>query len=241
MALRPVSDLGLADATDVDSRSESAPVRPASRPRIREPAPRTRAPQGVRAARRKRGGLDKLQTEGGERTVVVKKSERPAVPLADEPTSFVQFMVAVELHERLAETSHALALDHRRLRHQKTILGALVWRYINPDQPQSLRELGLALDAFLSTNVSEAPAEVKVAAHLPFSLKYRLDGAALSLRRTRRDATAKTLLSALVWRFVDPVDLDPLILLLEPYYAATRPTPAPLPDAKPTAEAHELQ
>src|ERR1035441_5724752 len=143
MALRPVSDLGLADATDVDSRSESAPVRPAPRPRIREPAPRTRAPQGVRAARRKRGGLDKLQTEGGEaraalvgpspprrkrggldklqteggeRTVVVKESERPAVPLADEPTSFVQFMVAVELHERLAETSHALALDHRRLR-----------------------------------------------------------------------------------------------------------------------------
>jgi len=43
------------------------------------------------------------------------------------------------------------------------------------------------------------PAEVKIGAHLPFSLKYRLDGAALALRRTRRDASAKTLLSALVW------------------------------------------
>jgi hypothetical protein len=54
-----------------------------------------------------------------------------------------------------------------------------------------LRELSAALDAYMQTDISEAPSEVKVGANLPFSLKYRLDGAALALRRTRREATAK--------------------------------------------------
>jgi hypothetical protein len=150
------------------------------------------------------------------------------VPLADEPPTFLQIMVPGELHERLADVSHLLAADHRKLRHHKTILGALVWRYVCPDEPESMRELGATLDAYLSTDLAEAPAEIKAGAHLPFSLKYRLDGAAIALRRTRRDASAKTLLSALVWRHVNPQDVTGLIELLADYQELIRPRPLPL-------------
>ena len=148
--------------------------------------------------------------------------------LADEPTTFPQIMVPGELHERLTDVSHALAVEHRKLRHQKTILGALVWRYVPPDDPKSLAELGSTLDAYLATDLAEAPAEIKAGAHLPFSLKHTLDGAALALRRTRRDASAKTLLSALVWRHVDLRDLAPLVELLAAYHEVTRPRPVPV-------------
>ena len=72
-------------------------------------------------------------------------------------------------------------------------------------------------------------------AHLPFSLKYTLDGAALALRRTRRDASAKTLLSALIWRHVNPTDVGALIELLAEYYdVARRPLPLAQGAAGPT-------
>ncbi len=132
-----------------------------------------------------------MRAEGGVR-------HRPGVSLADEPTIFVQTMLAGELHQRLADASHALAAEHRKLRKYKTILGRSSWRYVRPEDPESLRELGGALDGYLATDIAEAPAEIKAGAHLPFSLKYNLDGAALALRRTRRDASAKTLLSALI-------------------------------------------
>ena len=91
-----------------------------------------------------------------------------------------------------------------------------------------MRDLGEALDAYLATDLAEAPAEIKVGAHLPFPLKYKLDGAALALRRTRRDASAKTLLSALVWRHVDPANVGSLIELLAAYHDVVRPRPIPL-------------
>jgi hypothetical protein len=137
-------------------------------------------------------------------------------------------MVAGELQERLADVSHLLAAEHRKLRHQKTILGALVWRYVDPDDPQRLQELGETLDAYFATDLAEVPAEVKIGAHLPFSLKYRLDGAALALRRTRRDASAKTLLSALVWAHVERDGLPQLLSLLAAYRDALQPTPTSL-------------
>jgi hypothetical protein len=81
----------------------------------------------------------------------------------------------------------------------------------------SLRELGAALDAYLAADVAEAPAEIKAGAHLPFRLKYNLDGAALALRRTRRDASVKTLVGVLIWRYVDPSDTAALAELLREY------------------------
>lgn len=214
MALRPVSALGFEDPTDIDARDEAlvAPAKPRRRASPRKPA---------------RQPAQSLPASVPPTPVVA--VDRPAVPLADEAAIFVQIMVPGELHERLGDVSHALAAEHRKLRHHKTILGALIWRYIDPDDPVLLRELGAALDEYLAGEIAEAPAEVKVGATLPFSLKYRLDGAALALRRTRRLASAKTLLSALLWHHVRRDDLGDLIALLSAYREASAPTPTALP------------
>ena len=213
MALRPVSTLGLADATDLAPASalgaQDAPaVAVASAPPQRRASRRS-----PRASRSPLEGARAIASVGA---------------LSDEPTTFVQIMVAGELQERLADVSHLLAAEHRKLRHQKTILGALVWRYVDPDDPQRLQELGETLDAYFATDLAEVPAEVKIGAHLPFSLKYRLDGAALALRRTRRDASAKTLLSALVWAHVERDGLPQLLSMLAAYRDALQPTPTSL-------------
>jgi hypothetical protein len=241
MALRPVSELGLADATDVEPAGHdrpSVPLRPAAeRPRSTRRSPSRTPTNGTAAGKeRKTAGPEAnvaASQEGSDRAISAPsamrpEAMRPEVPLADEPTTFLQIMVSGELHERLADVSHALAVEHGKLRHHKTILGALVWRYVDPGDPSALRELGAALDAYLATDLAEAPAEIKVGAHLPFSLKHRVDGAALALRRTRRDASAKTLLNALVWRRVDPQDLGPLVELLGAYHNVMRPRPIPL-------------
>jgi hypothetical protein len=220
MALRPVSELGLADATDVDARDTTPPV---SGP----PAPRR--PRARRASRGSGGSRRARSADAQRPRRAPTAAPRPGVSLANEPTIFVQAMLPGELHQRLADASHILAAEHWKLRKYKTILGALLWRYVQPEDPESLRELGAALDGFLGTDVAEAPAEIKAGAHLPFPLKYNLDGAALALRRTRRDASAKTLLSALIWRYVEPGDTGPLAELLREYDEISRPRPAPLP------------
>jgi len=220
MALRPVSDLGLADATDVAERDR--------------PDDQTKARSAVRTGRRRArpsAAKGRVEHPSPPKPVPTPPVRRLAVPLADEPTAFVQFMIAGELQERLADASHLLALEHRKLRHQKTILGALVWSHVDPDDASSLNDLGLSLDRFLETDAAEAPTETKVAAHLPYSLKWSLDGALLKLRRTRRAATAKAMLSALVWRYVDPLQLQNLIPTLEAYQEAVRPRPLPLEEA----------
>lgn len=222
MALRPVSELGLSDATDV-GREDTRRARPRSNPR-RPSSPTDQAVHRRRASATRDPTASKLGTSDPRIAI-----ERSAVLLADEPSVFVQIMVPGELHERLADTSHALGAEHRKLRHQKTILGALVWRYIQPDDAERLRELGAWLDAYLKTDIAEAPDEIKVGAHLPFSLKYRLDGAALALRRTRRAASAKTLLSAVVWRHVDAAEIAELVELLAAYREISLPEPRPLP------------
>lgn len=215
MALRPVSALGLADPTDIDPRDGAA---------VSESQRRQR-PNSRKPAAGKRTELRAKAAPVSPAAVI----DRPTVPLADEAAIFVQIMVPGELHERLADVSHLLAAEHRKLRHHKTILGALIWRYVEPGSPELLRELGAALDEYLADAIAEAPAEIKVGATLPFSLKYRLDGAALALRRTRRLASAKTVLSALLWRHARTAELDALVELLSAYRVASAPTPTALP------------
>ena len=219
MALRPVSELGLTDATD-----RGTPVHGSEAPAAPPGAAATVVEHPRAAQRSKRPASRAATTRASE----ARPATRPAIALADEPTTFLQVMVQGEIHERLTEVSHRLGADHRKLRHQKTILAALIWRHVLPGDVDLLRDLGTLLDAYLQTDVSEAPAEVKVGAHMPFSLKYALDGAALALRRTRRAASAKTLLSALIWRHVDDGRLDELVELLTAYREASRPQPKPL-------------
>ena len=221
MPLRPVSELGLTDATEVEPVARDQ----RQNPRKRTPSDASRPARRSKSQASSNGGAP---AETQDQTSTAAPAHRSGVTLADEPTTFLQIMVPGELHERLTDVSYALAVEHRKLRHHRTILGALVWRYVDPDAPESLRELGGALDAYLATDLAEAPAEIKVGAHLPFSLKHRVDGAALALRRTRRDASAKSLLSALVWSRVDPQDLGSLVELLGAYYDVVRPRPIPL-------------
>ena len=245
MALRPVSDLGLVDPTDVD-------VLPGPRP-----APRDTDAAGHERARERTGALVPVQdpappaeppvgADGGEgasqedeeaERAPSKPRRRPerkrsrkrtaaapdAVPLADELTEFVQFMAAGELQHRLARASLALKRTHPRLRHQKTIIGALVWRYVDVEDPDLKLQLGELLDEFEDDDLAQVPGQVKVGANIPQSLKWRLDAAAVDLQTRHRRASAKGILSALIARHVDPADLDGLIELLEDYDRALRP------------------
>jgi hypothetical protein len=118
MALRPVSELGLADATDVDAR-ETMSTAPAAAPAPRRARPR-RAAATTPASSRKRPRPAAAQPPSS-----AAGAPRLDVPLADEPTIFVQAMLAGELHQRLADASHVLAAEHSKLRKYKTILGSL--------------------------------------------------------------------------------------------------------------------
>ena len=217
MALRPVSSLGLADATDLTPpAATAAAAAPSALTEVAVVKPRKPRRSPSRAPRSRSEPAPDPPSE-------------PAVPpLGDEAAVFLQIMVPGELHERLADVSHLLAAEHRKLRHQKTIIGALLWRYVDPDDRERLAALGETLDAYLATELAEVPSEIKVGANLPFSLKYQLDGAALALRRTRRAASAKTLLSALIWRHVERDDLAELVDLLAAYHQALQPTLTPL-------------
>jgi hypothetical protein len=219
MALRPVSTLGLVDATDVAGRASEAQAPAPARRRAPVTSGQTSSPRPSRrrtAPRPTPAASATMQREPG------------AVDLANENTTFVQFMVPDALQARLADMTYALALEHRKLQHQKTILGALVWRYVDPDDLQSLARLSELLDEFLADELAEEATEHKVGAHLPYSLKYRIDGVVLKLRRTRRAATAKSVMSALIWRYVDPADPDGLVELLGAYRAQLQPRPLPV-------------
>jgi hypothetical protein len=224
MALRDVSTLGLVDATDVVARARETPPAPT-------PAKRRSTSRSAPAGENTRGpGSSTRRTVARPKSAASTQVERePAVAdLANETTTFVQFMVPDALQARLADMTYALALEHRKLQHQKTILGALVWRYVDPDDVQSLARLSELLDEFLGGELAEAAAERKVAAHLPYSLKYRVDGVVLKLRRTRRAATAKAVMSALIWRYVNPADPEGLVELLGEYRAQLQPRPLPV-------------
>ncbi len=160
-----------------------------------------------------------------------------AVPLAHEPTRFLQIMVAGELRDRLARASFELEPTHPRLRHQKTIIAALIWRYVDPQNAEELLALTALLDDFEGDDIADVPGEVKVGATIPASLKRRLDGTALTLRTRHRRVSAKSILSALVARHVDPADLSKLIELLEDYDDAFRPRRKAVSDSERAARA----
>ena len=218
MALRPVSDLGLVDPTTVPVRGDEGAPEPVQVPSAVSVASGPGAPEGPSRPRRARG--KRVSTA---RQPASAEPSRPSVPLADEPTRFLQIMVAGELRDRLARASFQLEPAHPRLHHQKTIIAALIWRYVKPDDAEPLAELSTLLDQFENDDLVDVPGQVKVGANVPASLKRRLDGAVLALRSRHRRVSGKSILSALVARYVDPVDVTELGELLVNYEAAARP------------------
>lgn len=225
MALRPVSDLGLADLTDVEMAPSTAREGDAERAIPDAPGPERRAP-------RRKGGQDrpgKTRSEenaedeppGSEGEPAAgppasrRDTPRPPVPLGDEASSFLQVMVPAELHERLLGAAFELKLARPRLRHHKTMLGALLWRHVDHRDAGSLREMAALIESYLTLPLSETVADVKVGGYVPASLKRHADGVALQLRRTIREVSVKTLVSALIWRYVDPSDEDAFASLVD--------------------------
>ena len=223
----------MSDATEIPLRGE--PDGPSAQGADRAPRgagagakPRQRRPpEAGPRPRARRSGSEEVRARALPTPVGAADTEA----FADERLHFVQIMVAPLLHQRLEDVSYALQVSYPHLRHQKTILGALTWRFVRPEDPEAMRELGATLDAYLASDLSDLPAKTKVGAHLAFSLKHRLDGAALALRRTNRAASTKTLLSALIWANVDPERQGELVELLGAYYELARPRPTSLEHA----------
>jgi hypothetical protein len=78
--------------------------------------------------------------------------------------------------------SFELEPAHPRLRHQKTIIAALIWRYVDAEDADALADLSGLLEEFEDDELVDVPGQVKVGANIGTSLKRRPDGAALSLR-----------------------------------------------------------
>lgn len=217
MALRSVSDLGLVDATDVDV-ADGPPAENGREPGAANeagPAGSAKAPRHApaRKPRRPRARAARPDTTAA-----------PQIPeqLAGEEEFVVNVRVPGEVHALLENVSLTLAGSRdravRRLRLHKTILGALVWRYVRPDDSDALHRLGELLDAYEDTELGDAPGDKRLSVWLPFPLKHAVDQAAASLRqRTGRRASAKVLLSALVWRYARVEELDALLDDLRTY------------------------
>lgn len=148
----------------------------------------------------------------------------PAVPLRDEPLVHLAAGVPADLTHRLADVSFDLAYSHPRLKQVQTIVGGLVWSYVDHENSRKLRALGLLLDEFEQQPLSVAPADKRLAARVPVSLKRRVEGSALRLSRTHRSsANARMIVSALVWKHLvgaeeDPERFDALTEMLAQYY-----------------------
>jgi hypothetical protein len=192
MALRNASDIGVRDVrrfsdlqtTDTLQRADS-PVR----------APRTRAPKPPRQAL----AAVPPNRETGAQTEPEALS-RPL--LGDEPQVHLQAAVPDVVLQRMKVVSFELAEDRRHLRRHQTILGGLVWQYVDHTDQRKLDELADLVDAYLAGPWHGLPEDRRLGARIPTSLKRRADGALLSLAHSRRNASARVLLAALVWRHV---------------------------------------
>jgi hypothetical protein len=223
--LRSPDLVGLPDVRDLTREDGAGSINRAPRERVKPTRP-ARAASRPGKPREKRTPSDQDEVRVGAAAVASLSPPSPGIPLGDEPTRFVQVMVAGEVHERLTQATFDLALEHPKLRHQKTVLGAVLWRHVDHLSPDRVRDAGVLLDAFADGPFADAPTPIKVGAHVPFSLKRRLDGTVLALRRTHRDASAKALLSALVLEHVDTADapsLRALVELLVAYHAELNP------------------
>lgn len=222
MALRDVSDLGLVDATDVVVDDGQAP-------QTHRGAPASQRADAASAERARRAAPPKPRQR---RSAPARRAAAPVQPMPQQLAGEEEFVVNVrvpgEVHAQLENVSLTLAGSRdravRRLRLHKTILGALVWRHVHPDDSDALHRLGELLDAYEDTELGDAPGDKRLSVWLPFPLKHAVDQAAASLRqRTGRRASAKVLLSALVWRYARGDQLDSLLEDLRAYSAQLAP------------------
>jgi hypothetical protein len=129
--------------------------------------------------------------------------------LADEPQVHLQAAVPDVVLQRIKLVSFELAEDRPHLRRHQTILGGLVWQHVDHTDQVKLDQLADVVDAYQAGPWHGLPEDRRVSARMPASLKRRVEGTLLSLAHSRRDATARILVAALVWRHVVSREEDP--------------------------------
>lgn len=150
-------------------------------------------------------------------------ADGPASRPAPEERTFVQIMVAPEVRERLADASFALEDVRPGWHLQQTIVGALIARHVQPDDPQAMDALLERLAAWTEDPLSQRRGEaLKLGWRLPHSLTRRLDKAVLRLRASHRHLapSAKALIASLIVGELTadtPAELEQLIALVGPY------------------------
>jgi len=206
MALRKPDEVGVPDmrrfsglqTTDTEtppdkraSRAARAPRRSTALAPVVTEAPATRPPQSAapRTAESRAGVED-----------------RPL--LADERQLYLQSDVPELAMQRVKLVSFELADEREHLRRHQTILGALVWAYVDHTDQGKLDELADLLDAYRGGPWHGLPEVRRLSARVPASLKRRVQGTVLALSATGRDATTRVLIAALVWRHVVSSDED---------------------------------
>jgi hypothetical protein len=140
--------------------------------------------------------------------------ERAAEPLsppllADEPQVHLQAAVADVVLQRIKLVSFELAEDRPHLRRHQTIIGGLVWQHVDHTDQVKLDQLADLVDDYRAGPWHGLAEDRRLSARMPMSLKRRVEGTLLSLAHSRRDASARVLVAALVWRHVVSCEEDP--------------------------------
>jgi hypothetical protein len=212
--------LGLTDPREVSDPTpqpappagphEPEPTRAETAPPPRPPAPPAATPRPQRPPARR---------PTPRATAADGRASRPA----PEERTFVQIMVAPEVRERLADASFALEDVRPGWHLQQTIVGALIARHVQPDDPRAMDALVERLAAWTEDPLSQRRGEaLKLGWRLPHSLTRRLDKAVLRLRASHRHLapSAKALIASLIVGELaaeTPAEVDRLIAVVGPY------------------------
>jgi hypothetical protein len=147
------------------------------------------------------------QTPAGD----LERAAEPLSPLllADEPQVHLQAAVADVVLQRIKLVSFELAEDRPHLRRHQTIIGGLVWQHVDHTDQVKLDQLADLVDDYQAGPWHGLTEDRRLSARMPMSLKRRVEGTLLSLAHSRRDASARVLAAALVWRHVVSREEDP--------------------------------
>ena len=220
MALRGAGEVGVPDVrrfsgllvTDgqTEQRESPAPTTasPAADKRIAAPAPRKRRPPALASVPPAKPVAPAAASTGPSDDP--ESSHHPAdrVLLGDERQVYLQADVPEVVLQRVKTVSFELADAHRHLSRHQTILGALVWNYVDHTDQTKLDLLADLLDAYRVEGWHGLPEDRRLSGRIPVSLKRRVEGSVLALEHTHRDVSAKVVVAALVWRYVVPSETD---------------------------------
>ncbi len=189
MALRGADEVGVRDVRRFADLQIADAVAPPSAPeRAPNPPPAPRKPM-----RKKLASVpsDSVDADAVERRLI-----------GDEVQVYLQASVPQAALQRVKLVSFEVGEDRPHLRRHQTIVGALVWQFVDHTDQSKLDELAELVDAY-----REGPwhglAEVRrLSARIPTSLKRRVEGSLLALAGSQRDVSARLLVAALVWRHV---------------------------------------